>query len=240
MATRKTTPATIDSSSATVHRSIWTNYRITWRFLTRLCGQTPADPDIISRWIATRAPENKPAAGGKTLQEINEEVLASLETEPDEKKASVLVFQRHEGQIVMRAATVRAHMKDCARQISSLYVGKIVGERSFAVRIINGLYHDEREYWLPVRQLDGTPMTETSGIYQKPVHVMSPQGPMNSIKAIEFIEPPSMITFVVKVLGKAVSVSDMETLFSYGGVHGYAGERSDGEGRYEWDIEPLA
>ena len=220
--------------------ALWTNYRVTWRFLTRLCGQTPGDPDIIAKWLGARAPENKPAAGGKTIPEIQEEVMASLELEPNEKAPSVLLFQRHEGNLVMRAATVRAHWKDCARQLSSLYIGKIVGEKSFAVRIINGLYHDEHEYWLPVRHLDGTPITESSGVYQKPVHVMTPQGPMNSIKSIEYVEPPSMLTFTVKVLGRSVGLSDLETLFSYGGVHGYAGERSDGEGRYEWTIEPLA
>jgi len=240
MATRKTTPVVNPLSSSVRGLSIWTPYLITWTFLTRLCGSTPADPDIIRRWIDARAPQNKPAAGGKSLQEIAEEVLASLNEPAEEKKTSVLVFQRHEGQLVMRAATVRAHIKDCARQISSLLVGKVAGEKSFAVRVVNGLYHDEHEYWLPVRRLDGTPITESSGIYQKPVHVMTPQGPMNSIKSIEYVEPPSRLTFVLKVLGRSVGLVDMETLFSYGGVHGYAGERSDGEGRYEWTIEPLA
>jgi hypothetical protein len=41
------------------------------------------------------------------------------------------------------------------------------------------------------------------------------------------------------VLGNSVSPGDLEKLFVYGGVHGYGGERGDGEGRYVATLTPL-
>jgi hypothetical protein len=70
------------------------------------------------------------------------------------------------------------------------------------------------------------------------VHFNTPQGPRSSIKVFQYINEPR-IDFTLKVLGKSIKQQDLETLFSYGGVHGYAGERGDGEGKYQFTIEPV-
>lgn len=219
--------------------SIWTQYRVRWEFLTQLCGSVPADPEMIARWIAVRQPVTKPA-GARSIEEINEEVIASVERGPDEPEYSMLQFQRHNGVLVMRASTIRAHMKDCARVLSAQYIGRIQGERAFSTRVINGVYLDERTYWVPILRPDGTSVTQSDGFRDKAVHVRGPRGePLNALKRIEYVEPPSMMEFTVKVLGESVAESDLRTIMDYGGVHGYAGERSDGEGRYAYSIQRL-
>lgn len=221
--------------------SIWTSYRVTWHFLTRLCGSVPADPEMIQAWIRARQPSVKPP-GGKSIQEINDEVLATIEAgrADEEPEYSLLQFQRVNGQLVQRYGTVRAHLKDCARVLSAQYIGRVQGERAFSTRVINGVYLDEHEYWLPIRRSDGEPVTESDGFMDKAVHVRGPRGePLNALKRIEFIDPPSQLTFTLKVLGKSITESDLQTLMEYGGTHGYAGERSDGEGRYEYELEAL-
>ncbi len=218
--------------------SVWTLFRVRWEFLTRLCGSVPSDPKIVEAWIKARQPETKPA-DARSIQEINEEVVESLGDAP-EKKFSVLQFQRHEGALVMRYGTVRAHLKDCARVLSAQYVGRIKGERAFSTRVINGVYVDEQKYWVPILRPDGEPITESDGFMDKVVHVRGPRGePLNALKTIEYIEPPSVMEFTLKVLGKSVTESDLHTVMEYGGVHGYAGERSDGEGRYTFSIERV-
>lgn len=220
---------------------LWTFYRVRWTFLTRLCASTPADPALVQRWLEARQPRVKPA-GALSIEEVNEEVLASIERgegEPDQDY-SLLVFQHHNGAIVVRAGTVRAHIKDCGSQISRLYTGKIQGEASLTGRVKNGVYHDEREYWVPVRRADGRAIERADGAFDKPVHVRLPTGRMiSALKRIEYIEPPSVITFTLKVLGRSVSEIDLHRIFEYGGVHGYAGERGDGEGRYEYTLDRV-
>lgn len=219
--------------------SIWTIYRVRWEFLTRLCGSVPADPEIVKKWIEARAPRVKPA-GAKSIQEINEEVLSTLSQQEEEPEFSMLTFQRQNGGLVMRYGTVRAHLKDCARVLSAQYVGRIQGERAFSTRVINGVYLDEHAYWLPVMRPDGKPVRESDGFVDKAVHVRGPRGePLNALKRVEYVDPPSAIEFTLKVLGKSVTEDDLRILFEYGGVHGYAGERSDGEGRYDFTLTPA-
>jgi hypothetical protein len=221
--------------------NLWTYYRVKLEIITKLCGSVPGDPEMVKGWLAARQPAVKPA-GALSIQEINEEVLASIERgegEPSESY-SMLVFQKHDGQVVMRAATVRAHMKDCARVLSAQFIGRIQGERAFSTRVINGVYHDEREYWLPVRRPDGTPFAVADGAYDKAIHVRGTRGePLNALKRVEYINPPCLIEFTLKVLGRSVSETDLHHLFSYGGTHGYGGERGDGEGRYEYTLERI-
>lgn len=222
----------------TASESIWTQYRVRWEFLTRLCGSVPADPEMVKAWIDARQPRVKPA-GAKSIQQINEEVIESL-GQPEESEFSVLQFQRNDGALVMRYGTIRAHIKDCARVLSAQYVGRIQGERAFSTRVINGVYLDERTYWVPILRPNGKPVNKADGFMDKAVHVRGPRGePLNALKRIEYIEPPTVIEFTLKVLGTSVTESDLHTIMEYGGVHGYAGERSDGEGRYTFEISGI-
>jgi len=223
-------------------KDIWTRYRVTWRFVTRLFGQTPADPAMIDAWLEARMPRVKPP-GGRPLEEIQEEVAASLAAGEGEaeQEYQMLVFQQHAGSLAFRGdGTIRPHLKDCARQISQLYIGKIEGEKAFSTRVINGVYVEE--YWVPVCRPGGSgpPIREADGTVDKPVHSRDRRGrPISALKRLEFVEPPSEMTFTLKVLGEAVKEADLHTLLTYGGTHGYAGERSLGEGRYLYEIERL-
>jgi hypothetical protein len=220
---------------------IFTRYRVTWTFITSLCSSVPADPAIIKKWLEARQPRVKPA-GALSIQEINEEVLASIERGEGEadQTFSVLVFQRHAGAIVMRRSTVRAHIKDCARVLSAQFVGRIQGERAFSTRVINGVYLDPTQYWIPMQRPDGSTITVEDGTRDKAIHVRGPRGePLSALKNFEYLEPPVTMTFMLNVLGRSVSDTDLHHLFMYGGMHGYAGERSDGEGNYEYTLERL-
>lgn len=222
--------------------SLWTYYQVRWEFLTKLCASVPADPELIAAWIKAREPRVKPA-GALSIQEIQEEVLASIERGEGEvdESYSMLVFQRHDGVLVQRAGTVKAHIKDCARVLSNQYIDRIQGERAFSTRVFNGVYVDERQYWLPITRLDGSPITAADGYHDKAIHVRGPRGgTMNALKRFEYIAPPAHLIFTLKVLGRSVSLTDLHHLFEYGGVHGYAGERGDGEGRYAYSIEAGA
>ena len=104
---------------------LWTHYFVRWTFLTKLCGSVPADPDLIRAWLDARQPRVKPA-GALSIEEINEEVLASIERGEGEasEEYSMLVFQRLGGAqndgtaVMLRSNTIRAHMKDCGYQLS--------------------------------------------------------------------------------------------------------------------------
>lgn len=219
---------------------IWTIYEVRWDFLTALCGQTPADPEIIKKWLEARQPSAKPA-DARSMEEINAEVMDSIERGAgEEQQFSKLVFQRHEGALVMRGATVRAHIKDCARVLSAQYVAKVKGARAFSTRVINGVYLDPTLYWVRILdQESGKQRTGADGEREKPVHARGPRGePINALKCFEYINDARM-EFRLMVLGESVTGKDLNTVFQYGGVHGYAGERSEDGGRYIAEVKRI-
>lgn len=228
---------------------MWTKFDIEWKFITRLSASLPAAPDLQKKWLESRAPKVRPP-DSKSIEEIAEEVAASTPTVTEEEERGFYVFQRQEGGLVVRMATIRAHLKDCARVLSSLYVGRIEKEKSFAVKVLNAVYYPPETYWVPVLAADGSQVREPAGTYEKTIHVRTPQGERSAFKTMEYVSD-ALLRFQLMVLtqppskanpeGKlVVNENDLETLFSYGGVHGYGGERGDGEGRYTATITKAA
>ncbi len=214
---------------------IWTPFKVTWLFIRDLCGSVPASKDLVRIWLENRAPAIRPP-GGRSIDEIQEEVLDTL-INPEEAPLPLRVFQRVNGNLVVREDTVRAHLKDCARSVSAQFVGKIKGERSFATRVVNGLYLDSMTEFIPITRHDGTPVTKEDDVIDKPVHAKGPRGePINALKSFETVHN-ARLDFTLWTLGNSVSIKDLKTLFQYGGTHGYGGERSAGGGKYLADIE---
>ena len=101
-------------------------------------------------------------------------------------------------------------------------------------------------------------MTKHDGEQDRPIHVKGPRGePLNALKRYEWIQP-ARLDFRLGVLTAkgqrqkknaagqmeavslpSVSRDDLETVMSYGGVHGYGGERGDGEGRYTFTLQQI-
>lgn len=221
---------------------MWTKYSVQFDFLTKLCASVPADQDLVKNWLEARKPKTK-GPDNKSIDEMAQEVIESLPV-IDEPERGLHVFQRHEGALVLRAATFRAHWKDCSRVMSRLWIGKVEGEKSFSVKVINAVYHDPAVYWLPIlSQETNKPITDPTGQYDKPIHAVTPRGVISALKTLEFIENARVIVPVLVLTpasGKpVVSMADLQSLFEYGGVHGYGGERSDGEGRYLVRITPM-
>lgn len=218
-------------------KQLWTAHRVQWSFDGKLCGQTPKNVEMVNSWLMARRPEATPPQA-RSIPEIQAEVAASManeETVEEVEQRSWLGFQAQNGQLVMRGATVRAHLKDCARIISKMYVGKVKGESTLGWKIVNGLY--VKEYWVPILR-DGIPVTVPDGYMDKAVHVQTRQGPMNALKRIDFLQGVTM-TFTLQLLC-GLKHSDIETIMQYGAIHGYAGERSEAEGRYVYEFEEEA
>lgn len=219
---------------------MWIRYRVTWNFLTDLCGSVPSDPEVVKAWTDARRPNKRPPES-RSLDQINEEVLTSIERGEDFDEAScqILVFQRHGHACCVRSATIRAHIKDCARVLSG-YQAKDDNTRSFATRVINGLYHDPAEYWTPILRPDSSPVTKHDRERDLFVH---PRHGISALKRIEIINP-ARIVFTLLMLQAAggknsIAEDDLHRLFQYGGVHGYGGERGNGEGRYTYSFERV-
>lgn len=235
----KTSDAKTDVKTGTIITKalppLWRRWAVQWDFFTPLYASTPADPEVIRAWLESRTPTARPP-GGRSIDEIQEEVVASLATESSKEdeivERTLLVFQyapcEGERVISLRADTIRAHLKDCARVISAQYIGPLKGERQFSTKVINGAYPDPARPWIDVSRPDGPRCTKPDREEDRFVHTF--RG--NALKRLQILDPPTVITFTLKTLGDSLKRRDLEYLFQYGGVHGYGGERSRDGGKY--------
>lgn len=215
------------------HKPLWTNYAVTWSFPDQLCGSVPKKAEMVEGWLDARKPDAIPP-NTRTLQEVQEEVVATLlvDDTDDVEKRVWEGFQTIDGGLVMRGATVRAHMKDCARTVGRMHIGKIKGEAMLGWKITNGLY--VAEYWIPILRPDGQQVVIPDGFIDKSVHAQTPRGPINALKRFDYVENIVM-KFTFKVLS-SIAQSDLVTVMEYGCIHGYAGQRSEAYGRYIFEI----
>ncbi len=235
MATAMKRPEVIKSE-----KPVWVEYTVSWHFPWWLCGGVPQNPDIVRDWLESAMPTVKPAEA-RDISEIQEEVLATLASPTEERKIGINSFQKVAGTvvgfpdtpmaIVVRASTIRAHLKDCARAVSRYIAGKVEGEAAFSTRFINCVYPDfPEQYWVPILR-DDQPLTEEDGWEEKPFSAMTPRGKISAFKRVGYVENARM-RFRLRVAGGAVSMSDLAKVMEYGGTHGYGAERGMGHGRY--------
>lgn len=227
---------------------MWKTYKVKMKFIGKLCGSVPIDPELIKNWLEARKPRVKPP-GAKSIDETAKEVSNSVVNVNEQKEIEdrvTLAFQSHGGGLVMRGGTVKAHLKDCARVLSSLYMGKIQGERSLAIRVLNCI--NVQEYWIPLLRdgvlKGGAPIKEVikeaDNYFDKAVHVQTMRGPRNALKRILYLDKPEMTVHLSILENQSsklvVSIDDLKKVFEFGCLKGFGGERGDGEGRYEFDI----
>ena len=186
--------------------------------------------------------------------------------EGEDEGPQTLVFQRipmADGSRVLavRMATIKAHLKDCAYQLQTYTAGYVMGDKSLRAKVANAVYWPmispiidfQRTPFVPILGADGQPLTEPTGVRQKAIHVKTMQGERSALKAFEYVEnailefPLAVLTApdrhvkrgkeIIKVAGRPViNEEDLKALMLYGGMHGYAGERSEDGGRYAFII----
>ena len=183
---------------------MWARHVVRMDFVTKLCASVPGESEMVKKWLESRQPRVRPAQS-RSLDEIQVEVLETIAAgksegpggEDDDAEFVPLIFQRLNGALMVRLATiVRGHLKDCAYQVQTYLAGAVEGEKSFSVRFKNAMYFPPVDPlitmfrgtpFVPILREDGTPVTEPDGIHEKPVHFVTRQGPRSALKAFEFV-----------------------------------------------------
>lgn len=250
--------------------SLWSKYKIVWTFHTPIFGSMPAKEDVLINWIQQQIKRGRlRSVEGESLEELRDraarEAAELLPTEKELLEERTLVFERPLWEEVLRGPTpwswasqngdarviaffggnIRAHLKECARTLSSLVMAKAEGTKSLSVRFLNGTY--VAEDWVPVMR-DGQFFTKGDLVEQFSVHAIDPRTGvrLNSLKQCEGISPPSQVTYTLRIINKIgkevrplVTEEELGLVMEYGGIHGYGQERGRGYGRYTFEFEKI-
>lgn len=217
---------------------MWKNYKVTWEFSELLCGSVPQAKELVRPWLESRAPAKRPDKG-PSFDELEQEVNETIDSTGDVIERITLGFQRDAQGLFIRGATIRAHIKDCANQVKEIVRQLHFKDKSklgLKALVANKVYVVEYKIHLT---RNGDYIKFEDGEREQAVHVMTAQGERNALKIIRYVEKP-VIKFTLSVLNDGViSEEILKTIFDYGSIHGYGGERSMGEGRYAWTMEEV-
>jgi hypothetical protein len=191
--------------------------------LRDIVGGLPMDPKLVEKWVnATN--KTKSAEEREALKNAD---LALLPEATEEKKEQQGIgFARKDGQLVIEGRQVKAMLKEAANIIKNNVPGEPITQLKSKVA----------DQVFVVEEFITLGRTEPDAVEQKPIHVMTAQGPRNSIKVYEICRGVN-VEFTVKrhnQKGKqAVLEKVLLAILDYGQSIGLGADRSQGHGLFE-------
>jgi hypothetical protein len=222
-------------------------YTVTIEFEDRLAGGIPMIPpgtdraDAYERWAKGQGVEPEEAREGLA------EALAAEGDMPvgaDDVEGLQTGFRRDDTGIYIEARQVKAMLRESAQRL-----GIIVQKRGTRQVI----QHD-----LHVRALDGgqklrllmtadgkdVPLEAADGTDQRPISVVTRQGPRTALKRFEYVEE-ARLSFQVMILAGGVGDNligpdELQRMLEFGGMLGLGADRSQGMGTFTVvSLEPV-
>ena len=199
-------------------------YRLTGQ--TRILGAQPANPDVRSEFIASKA---------ATLAKGDEETDMLPDAENLEKK-NLTVFLRDgdDGALCLCDYVIKGFLKEALAVLKSE-----IGILAPASKVDNFIKVDPA-YLRFTRS--GQPITGCDVVFERPLRAMTMQGPRTSVTASETINPGWQLDFTISLIentgtpkSRALTFDAIESALDYGDFKGLGQWRNAQNGRFTWE-----
>lgn len=195
-------------------------YRI--KGLTRILGSQPADPDVRSNYIASKA------ANEKRGEEENSRLPIDME------KSNLSVFLRDKGVVCICDYVIKGFLKETISVLKS------------QVNVANGRSKIDNQVMITPEYLhfsrDGEECDVADGDFERPLRAMTMQGPRVSVTASEYLDAGWELTFTIHLLegadtakSKGLTFDVIEECLNYGSFKGLGQWRNAQNGRFTWE-----
>lgn len=195
-------------------------------FIEPVLGTRPADPEIHSRFVASKAPDAKTMA---------EEVADLGATEVDERSKTIFM-KMEDGTPFLYTYMLEGFFKDTARALKKVPGTRTSKETAYIKTIDNLIFVDgplkERRRIMPLYLPMELDLSKTDN--QRPLRASTPQGERVALAHSE--EAPAGTYFECTV--KCLRDSDMKLVkewLDYGELKGMGQWRNAGWGRFGWE-----
>lgn len=191
-------------------------------FLSPILGSLPADPTLLTKYIASKAPA--------PWQQTEEEDAAKDREEEFDGSRGLTVFASDDQGLFLYDYHVKGFIKEAGNVLKESV--KIKNLRS---KIDSYLFVSPRRIYL--YREDGSPIQEEDEIFERPLRAQTMKGPRVSLVASEKINLPITCLFTVEILEneKSVNWEVIQKLLDYGQYKGLGQWRNGGWGRFEWE-----
>jgi len=195
-----------------------------------MLGHAPADREVYQRFI-----QAKERARDEAAAEAKGDELASLPIE-DLEKSGWSVFHKDEQGLLIYNYMVRGVFKAAAEAVTGT-----TGMTAYRSKIDKFLFVTPRRIHF---QRNGKFITEPDGQYERPIRVMTMQGPRVSLKRSDHLDPTKgeftlSCRLHIMPLGRTeISEKRLRSWLDYGDWGSGFGEwRSGGFGRFHYDLK---
>ena len=193
-------------------------------FTDPILGTKPADPEIHSRFVASKAPDHK---------SMEEEIEALGADEVEER--SMTVFSRMEdGTPCLWDYQIRGMIKEGIKALYQVKGTKISKDKScwyHKKKVDNFIFVEPRliPLWMPM-ELD---LSETD--CQRPLRASTPQGERIALAHSEEAPEGTNVEFTVICLNDT-DIPYVKEVLDYGRVKGLGQWRNSGKGRFTYEV----
>lgn len=228
-------------------------YHVKLTFTEPQLGTAPSDPEMYSKYIATKKfkeTKKHPKTTPAELEAIDAEekalVTEELATLPPDEGRGLTVFRRDNGGLMLPDYMIRGFLKEAA---SAMGIDKdtygLHSKIDKWVFITNQNRTPIR--WLPLMR-DGVQLTKPDGQFERTLRAQTMQGPRVTFACSEIVNPPADLDFCIYVLplgaegkkGKyAITEEVLRSWLSYGAFCGLGCFRTGSYGRFMHEMEAL-
>ena len=202
-----------------------------------LVGGLPANKKMIEAWVNAT---NKTKSDEERRKIIDSHIdkLEKVEEEVAEKHG-IMFARLKNGELAIEGRQIKAMFKEAGNIIAPIAPGGTArksGEHKGKIQGVQALRSKIADRVFVVEDYIGLGRFEPDEVLERPIHVVTPQGPRTSIKRCEILKDVE-ITFTVKRCrgpkGSGVPMDALMAALDYAQTVGLGSDRSQGRGQFE-------
>ena len=200
---------------------------------TSLLGSNPANPEIHSRFVASKAASLEKQAQEEAMLPGSEKLEQALK---DIKEQGLTVFLRgSHGELVLGAHCIKGFFKSAFDALKSQF-----GVSAAKGKVDKLLFVDPG--YIPILDGKGQPQTEPDGYCERSLRAETMQGPRVTLASSEEVAPPWQMEFSITLVenagtgkSKPITFEMIEDALDYGDLLGLGQWRNSGRGSFTWE-----
>lgn len=220
MARKKSSASTETAGGAVKLSEMVEKMHVQLTFVEDLLGSWPADEDLLTRFIASKAP-------APWLGDEESEVAKEAEHSEEVVEGNYTCFPNDEKGLFLWNYVIKGALKEAGNTLKDA-----LGIKNLRSKIDNYVFIRPRRIYLT---RNGKIITEPDDVLERPLRAMTMQGPRVTLAGSERLKAPVTITFTIELIkNKEVTMDTIRTLLDYGKFKGIGQWRNGGFGEFEW------
>lgn len=208
----------------------WDHYHVEV-LIEKLTGGLPSSEALIGPWMASRSaaaltPARVVEMTGEPIDRGAAQAARVLELDAEEiEKSHTVVFARIAGMAAYEGRCFAGALKEAANILKATEGAKTgIPVKNFRSKVVERVFVCERYATFPLDQVQ---------LEERPISVMTRQGPRTSLKRCEVAHDVS-VAFTLHVMADGiVKPTYLEAMVNYCCLNGFGADRSQGSGRAE-------